>query len=118
LGVGGEVRAAYGLSLTRDQDSTNSLSSAGTCSLASDLDRENRERVPALRLFDMVVNFNGGFGAAGSVSSGAASPSGMPAAVSKSESIPIPFVTLLRCTRDRVAAISHPSSVFEPPRSV
>jgi hypothetical protein len=118
MGLVGEVSASFrATTLERKEltlDNTESSPSTGTTesrSMPSDPIPSN----PKLQLgFNMPAN--GGAGSA-TFSGHSGSPNATSAVMSEVVSPPIPFVTLLRIAEDRIATISSPASVFEPPRT-
>ena len=113
--VVGVASAAYRVTLTADDDAAieSAVASAEGAQAPAQPSAPVRINEEFRPLGELPAQH--GAGSAGSVSS-SFSPGGMPGALSEVPAPPVPFVTLLRQSHDRVAAISRPSPVFEPPR--
>jgi hypothetical protein len=114
----GEARASYRVSLKQSQDFTSDLTTSCGCGAVersdSTVDSEAKFKLPIDGY--MIVDF-GQAGAAGTSTTSSSPSPGVPAVLPEATSLPVPFVTLLRSTRERVAVISRPGPVFEPPRA-
>jgi hypothetical protein len=112
----GEARAAFQISLTPVQV-------FGDCTIGPrEYGSGSTPDLPSTPLETLIAGL--GIPTDGQSTGTSASPTSptasaaMMAAISETATLPIPFVTLVRQARQRVAAISRPSPVFEPPRAL
>lgn len=112
LGLMGKVSAAFKVQTDRQDYTAESESGTGSSSETPSLP------IPPDQDFHQIPDqpADTGAGSAGA-SSNTFSSGGTPGMLSELPLAPTPFVTRLRVARERVAVISPPRTVFEPPRA-
>ena len=115
-GLMGEARAAFQIALTPVQV-------LGECTVGPrEYGSDSTPDLPSSPLETLIAGLDiptdGQSTGTSASSTSPTSSTGMMAAISETATLPIPFVTLVRQARQRVAAISRPSPVFEPPRAL
>jgi hypothetical protein len=118
MGLVGEASASYRAIAIDRQDLTADLADTPKSQAVADSAATPSDPVPSKPEIRLVDNLPAGYGAGSPASSNQnVSPGGTPGAMSEAESPMLPFVTRLRLAQERMATISSPSSVFEPPRA-
>jgi hypothetical protein len=119
MGLVGEASASFRATAFDSQNLTTKLNETSTSGAAAQSPATPSEPVPTVIELRLGFNMPAHNGASSTASSTQSLSSSGSLAVKPEESIrTFPFVTLLRVTEERVATISSPSSVFEPPRAV
>jgi hypothetical protein len=119
VGLTSEASASF-RPVWNDRQDLTADSTASSCSgsgVESPATPSNPDPGQAKLWLGLDMSANGGMGSTGSHTQ-TFSPGGMPGVTSEVPQLAIPFATRMRLAQERVAGISRPSPVFEPPRAI